>query len=114
MRNKFIIREVIQNFKAMTLEKQLFYRLKANAKQNKVKFSLSVEDIVLPDVCPVYKVPFIYKHSLWTYSFDRVDNSKGYIKGNVRVISRKANRQKSDMSIEDLERIINYMKSHQA
>ena len=114
MRNKYSKQGGIQNLKTMTLEKQLFYRLKANAKQNGVEFTLTVEDIVLPDACPVYEVPFIYKDSQWTYSFDRVDNSKGYIKGNVRVISRKANRQKSDMSIEDLERIINYMKSHQA
>ena len=43
-------------------------------------------------------------------SLDRVDNDKGYVKGNIRVISRKANLLKSSLTLEILENIIKYIK----
>jgi len=43
-------------------------------------------------------------------SIDRVDNSKGYVPGNVRIISWRANRLKNDATVEEMELIIKYMK----
>ena len=37
---------------------------------------------------------------------------KGYVKGNVHWISRRANRIKSDATVEELEKIISYMKDN--
>jgi hypothetical protein len=42
-------------------------------------------------------------------SLDRVDNDKGYITGNVRVISRKANLMKSSLTIDILKKLIKYI-----
>jgi len=44
-------------------------------------------------------------------SIDRIIPSKGYVMGNVKFISYKANRIKNDSNIEILEKLINYMKS---
>jgi hypothetical protein len=44
-------------------------------------------------------------------SLDRVDNTKGYIPGNVRVISRKANLMKSSLTLDVLEKLIKYIKN---
>lgn len=71
------------------------------------------------DVCPVLGFPLINGSHL--IGNDRPDNlaeldrlipAKGYIKGNVHWISRRANRIKSDASVEELEKIIAYMKDN--
>lgn len=76
-------------------------------------FNLTTEDIVIPDVCPVLQIPLHFTEgsiTINTPSIDRVDNSKGYVKGNIRMISTKANFMKSDMTIQQCERLLAYMK----
>ena len=46
----------------------------------------------------------------WSYSLDRVDNKKGYVRGNVVVMSYKANRLKNDGTAEDHEIIAAWMR----
>jgi len=45
-------------------------------------------------------------------SLDRVVPNLGYVKGNVHVISWRANSLKKNATIEELEKIIQYMKEH--
>lgn len=70
-------------------------------------------------VCPVYGTPVIDGSKLEgnerpdnLAELDRLLPEKGYVKGNVRWISRKANRLKSNATIEDLEKILAYMKAN--
>lgn len=67
------------------------------------------------DTCPVFGVLLTKRtedFSNNTAELDRLVPSKGYIKGNVRWISRRANRLKSDATIKELEAIIKYMKEN--
>lgn len=41
---------------------------------------------------------------------DRINPALGYTKGNVAFLSRKMNRVKSDVSIEELENLLRWMK----
>lgn len=84
-------------------------RLLKNAKSRAVKkgldFNLTEDDIILPELCPLLKVPFIpgtkgdYR---FTYSLDKIDPLKGYTKDNVWVITMKANTMKSNATKEQL------------
>jgi hypothetical protein len=44
-------------------------------------------------------------------SLDRIDPKKGYVKGNVAVISYKANRIKQDATPEELEAVASWLRS---
>jgi len=63
--------------------------------------------------CPVLGVELLFggqgKIHDNSASIDRFDPSKGYIKGNVWIISYKANRMKSDATIDEIKKVYNYM-----
>lgn len=44
-------------------------------------------------------------------SLDRFDNTKGYIRSNVKIISNRANELKSDGTLEEFIRLVEYLKS---
>lgn len=82
------------------------------ARKRGLEHSISKEDIVMPTHCPVLGIPLVFNE--WKYddnspSLDRVDNSKGYVKGNVRVISNRANSLKRDASLGEVLAVYEYM-----
>jgi DNA-binding helix-hairpin-helix protein with protein kinase domain len=95
--------------------KQLTFRgAKDRAAKRGIECTISFEEIVWPELCPVFGIPLTYygrgaRES--RASLDRLDNSKGYVAGNVRVISLRANRIKSDATLAELEAIMQYMKN---
>lgn len=67
-----------------------------------MEFTISVEDIVLPEKCPYLGVPLESRHKRYGYSLDRIDSSKGYTKDNIQVISRIANIMKNNATEQEL------------
>lgn len=94
--------------KAKLSPRRLIYqRLKGNAKARGIQFCLDLDDIVVPDKCPYLGLELKFgtgrpQHD--SYSVDRVDSTKGYVKGNVEIISRLANMMKQDATPELLLR----------
>lgn len=74
---------------------------RTRAKSKGIKYNLARRDIHIPDVCPYLKTPFI-KGTMYAASLDRIIPELGYVKGNIEVISRKANLMKNDASTEEL------------
>ena len=75
------------------------------AKKNGMPFDIDLSDINIPDVCPILKTRILRIHGKRTgqsATLDRIDNSKGYVKGNVWVISSKANLMKNSASLAEL------------
>jgi hypothetical protein len=91
--------------KENTPEKIMFYMAKARAKRKNIPFSIEVSDIVIPKFCPILGIELEYgkgKPQDSSPSLDKIIPKLGYVKGNIQVISRKANTIKTDASIEEL------------
>lgn len=83
----------------------MFYAAKHRAKKNNLEFNISVDDIIIPEYCPVLKIKlemFCNSQSRTSPSLDRIDSSKGYILGNIQVISWLANTMKSNATYQEL------------
>lgn len=81
---------------------------RARAKEKGIEFTITRDDFLIPTHCPYLGV-ILWEHDyegkvIWLNqpSLDRIDPSKGYIPGNVQVISVRANRAKSDLSEQEL------------
>lgn len=75
------------------------------AKKAGVPFDLTAEDIAIPDACPVLGIPLeasFGRSTPQSPSLDRVIPKLGYVKGNVLVVSNRANVIKGDASVEEL------------
>lgn len=64
----------------------------------------------IPEFCPILGIRLDGKTRDSSWSVDRLIPDLGYTKENCVIISMKANRLKQDSSIEDLERLLEYMK----
>lgn len=77
------------------------------AKKAGVPFDLTKADIRIPDVCPVLGIPLVRSGAATdnTPELDRLVPDLGYVRDNVSVISRRANRIKNDSSPEELVKV---------
>ena len=93
--------------KSMSPEWKMHQRAKQRAKNNGREFTIEVEDVSIPEHCPILGIKIgVNSGRSGAYdsspSLDRMDNDKGYIPGNVWVISQKANAMKGSASREEL------------
>lgn len=92
----------------------LIRRASRRASAKGYAFTITVDDITpLPTHCPVFGTVFsqIGHENPAAYSLDRLDNTKGYVPGNVAVISYLANRLKNNGTAAQLTRIAEWMRS---
>lgn len=95
-------------------EKIMLIAARRRAKILNLPFNLELEDIQIPDACPVLGVPLVSNFGGGTVSnnspsLDKIIPELGYVKGNVCVISYKANRLKSDLTRDQLQRFLDYI-----
>lgn len=91
----------------------LFTNASKRAKKMGVQFTITRDDIPLVHTCPVFNVPLrlhVGKQGNDSYSLDRIDSTLGYIPGNVRVISWRANYLKGNLTLAQAEALYNYMR----
>ena len=97
----------------MGIQKKLLHDAKKRAKEKGLECTIVESDIEIVDHCPILDVELrpntgVFGHD--SHSLDRVDSSLGYIPGNVRVISWRANFLKSNLNVEQVEKLLEYMK----
>jgi len=88
-------------------ESQLLRSARHRAKQKDMECTITQNDIHIPKICPVFKVPLV-KGTEYAPSLDRIDNTKGYTPENIVVVSRKANVMKNNGSVQDLKMLVEY------
>lgn len=96
-----------RNSNIRNLKHCIWKRAKQRAEKHNMDFNITEEDIIIPEVCPILEVPLIYGikgNYEYSPSLDRIDNNKGYIKGNIQVVSKKANSMKNSASLEELHK----------
>ena len=102
-----------KQYEGTSLEYRMLARCRSRAKRSDppLDFNLSEEDILIPERCPVMQTPIRKGSGARSPSVDRIDSSKGYIKGNVRVISSLANSLKSNLTLEELRNLLDYVEN---
>ena len=94
---------------------QLLISAKFRAKKNNLPFNLEISDIIIPEICPILEIKLERKEYGLGQSFqpnspslDKIIPQLGYVKGNIIVMSMKANIMKANATKEEL---INFSKN---
>lgn len=87
----------------------MYNSAKYRAKIKGWDFDITEEDIVIPERCPVFGVALDRNKGPWSPSLDRIDSSRGYVKGNVQVISTRANLLKNNATADELRMLADWM-----
>jgi len=98
---------------ALNPARRMVEQAKMRAKKLGVPFDLDWREIEMPEVCPALGIPLFGGNGGFqdnSPSLDRLKPTLGYVKGNVRVISWRANVIKRDATLEELEAIVAYMR----
>ncbi len=94
--------------------KSLWSQLKSSAKKRNIPFDLlptDIDEIGIPITCPVLGIPLAFnRHKVEdnSISFDRIDSTKGYTKDNLIIVSYRVNKLKSNSSLEEMNKIVNF------
>lgn len=85
------------------------------AEEKGVPFDITYEDILFTDTCPLLKISLNWDggpRDKNTPSLDRIIPEKGYVKGNVRIVSNLANMMKSYATIDELKLFANNIEEY--
>lgn len=65
-----------------------------------------------PTHCPVLGLELDYSGAGKpnAVSIDRTDSARGYVPGNVVIMSRRANTLKNNATVEELQKVLDYMR----
>jgi hypothetical protein len=94
-------------------EMRMLISARNRAKNESIPFTININDIVIPEYCPVLGIKLDRdggKCNDSTPSLDRFIPQLGYIKENVHVISWRANWIKQNSSLIEIEKLYLWMK----
>lgn len=92
--------------------KRLLECAKKRAAARGMDYNLTRADVTIPPLCPVLNIPLVIGGGRGmrdsSPTLDRRDNALGYVRGNVFVISYRANRLKSDAQVWEVRAVLKY------
>lgn len=113
--SKPYVYHLIQKYSGKHYTSVRFGMLKHKAKSKNIPFTILESDLSYPEYCPVLGIKLNYSAkniSDNSPSIDKIIPELGYIKGNVKIISNRANRIKNDGSYEEHLAVAEYIKSN--
>jgi hypothetical protein len=102
----------VEHYKTISHEKLIVQRARSRANRSGIPFDITEEDIFIHDVCPVLGIKLSTpggKIVDSTPSIDKIIPALGYVKGNVIIISNKANRIKSNATADEIRRVADWL-----
>ena len=110
-KNRETIKEKGKEYYRRKLKNRLWNAAKARARKFNMDFDITVDDFILPVRCPLLGIEMKVnkgRHSVKkdSFSLDRIDSTKGYVKGNVWVISMLANNIKNNATLSEVEELV--------
>lgn len=98
------------NTPALRARKLMLSRARLASERLGLPFNIELTDIVIPNVCPVFGIALRFTpgegRNDGSPSLDRLVPANGYVKGNIWVISLRANRIKNDASLAELQSLV--------
>jgi len=109
-----IIEKPVEERKNEDRRYKMFHNAKHRAKKKGLPFTITIDDIVIPDKCPLLGIDLIStndKRDPRNPSLDQVVAGNGYTPDNIQVISSRANWLKGDATITELETLLTNWKN---
>jgi hypothetical protein len=93
---------------------RLYENAKRRAREKGIEFSITWDDIEVPQECPVLGIQLKVGYEEYgnSPSLDRLKPNKGYVPGNIAVISTRANAIKNDANSDDVFKVAYWMLEH--
>jgi hypothetical protein len=87
-------------------EQYMLTQAKSRAKKSNLEFNLTIEDLCIPERCPILGITLERGNTYATRdsspSLDKIYPEKGYVSGNIQVISNRANIMKHNATFNEL------------
>lgn len=107
-----VMREYSRERYAADRRLALFEGAKRRARLEGLPFTITIDDIVIPETCPVLSIPIILgqpANDPHLPSLDKFDPALGYTPDNITVMSLRANSIKKNATVEEVQALLNWM-----
>jgi len=84
---------------------------KTRANKRGLPFDITIDDVCIPSICPILGIPLMFGDGTANDNspqLDRIIPDLGYVKGNIQVISAKANRIKSNATQAEIKMVLEW------
>lgn len=98
--------------RAQATEVKMIRNARQRAKRAGVPCTITAADILIPETCPILGIALKIGTRQPTDnspSLDRIEPAKGYVQGNIAVISFRANAIKNCASVEELQAVVEWL-----
>jgi len=112
LRNKRRVLLAGRHWRAKNPESQMVLSAKGRAKRFGLPFRITSKDVFIPLICPILGI--VLQRGLGQQrdnspSLDRIIPQRGYVRGNIQVISNRANSIKRNATSQEIRKVADWL-----